>query len=112
MPNKTLKAVNDPFGMNFQDSTDEDGDQVSGNIGPKDSLPPNYIRDSTTGKFTGEILTEVSEEDKKMVNLGPIAKERRLTERFEATISRNGGFQENPGISQSMADVARRQAIV
>jgi len=48
--------ADDPFGLNFEDSQDES----SGNIGPKDELPPNYIRDAATGKFTGRIQAEIS----------------------------------------------------
>jgi len=105
----------DPFGVNFQDTTSNG----NGNIGPKESLPPNYIRDSATGKFTGEIVEEASQEDKKMLNLGPIGQENLLKKRIEEYISRDDVLDKKYGdgttsdgtstsSSYSMANVARR----
>ena len=97
----------DPFGVNFQDTTSTNNS--NGNIGPKESLPPNYIRDSATGKFTGEIVIEASQEDKKMLNLGPIAQENLLKKRIEDYISRDDILdKKNSDGSYSMANVARR----
>uniref|UniRef100_A0A7S3PVQ7 Ribosomal protein S18 n=1 Tax=Chaetoceros debilis TaxID=122233 RepID=A0A7S3PVQ7_9STRA len=97
----------DPFGLNFEDSP---GD---GNIGPKDSLPPNYIRDSATGKFTGEIQVDASDDDKKLLNLGPIGKEQLLRQKFEQSISSKAdGVVNIPesknGENHSIANIARR----
>lgn len=100
----------DPFGVNFQDKSNTNNS--NGNIGPKESLPPNYIRDSATGKFTGEIVVEASQEDKKMLNLGPIAQENLLKKRIEEYISRDDILDKKNGSSDggsySMANVARR----
>ena len=63
----------DPFGVNF-----EDGDQ---GLGP--DLPPIYKRDATTGRLTGEIKQEISEEQKRILNADPIEKERLLLGRLE-----------------------------
>ena len=82
----------DPFGVNFKDSSTE-----SGNIGPKDSLPPKYVRDAATGKFTGEVQAEATAEEKRMVNLGPITKESILTQRISESLDQS-----------DMEDVARR----
>ena len=50
----------DPFGVNYKDS--ESAVEGEGNIGPIDDLPPKYTRDATTGKFTGMIQNELSQE--------------------------------------------------
>mmetsp|Transcript_22727 Transcript_22727/g.26333 ORF Transcript_22727/g.26333 Transcript_22727/m.26333 type:complete len:413 (+) Transcript_22727:125-1363(+) len=70
----------DPFGVNYEDS--------DSNIGPKDGLPPNYVRDSTTGKFTGKIQQELSPEEAHLLKLSPIGKGRRLTKRFEEALEK------------------------
>ncbi len=93
----------DPFGVHFKDS----GSEGSGNIGPRESLPPNYIRDTATGKFTGEIKTEASYEEKKMLNLDPIAKERILSQKLEENISK-GKVLEKDELSYTLANAARR----
>ena len=95
-------STEDPFGVHFQDSAGQDSG--NGNIGPKDSLPPNYIRDSATGKFTGEIQAQVSNEEKTLLNLGPIAKERLLSKKFEQSLIDDS----DDSNSHSMASVARR----
>jgi small subunit ribosomal protein S18 len=94
----------DPFGVNFQDSSDE----TSGNIGPRESLPPQYIRDETTGKFTGEIKGEVSEQDRQLLNLGGLAKERMVAFKFEKSISKADTFDTSSSSTHSMANIARR----
>jgi ribosomal protein S18 len=58
------KDDDDPFGVNFQDGTD------LGNLGPKS--PPRYKRDAVTGKFTGEEEEELTESEKKLLNMDPI----------------------------------------
>ena len=96
------KNTEDPFGVHFQDSAN----QESGNIGPKDSLPPNYIRDSATGKFTGEIQAEATYEEKRLLNLDPMTKGRMLSERFQGALEADS---KDSSSSQSlMANVARR----
>jgi small subunit ribosomal protein S18 len=93
----------DPFGVHFQDSAGEE----SGNIGPKDSLPPNYIRDSATGKFTGEIKAEASYDEKSLLNLDPTAKERMLSKRFEENIAKKDILDKDE-LSYTLTNVARR----
>lgn len=95
----------DPFGVNFQDSSDES----SGNIGPRESLPPQYIRDNTTGKFTGEIKGEISEQDRQLLNLGGLAKDRMVAFKFDKSISKADTFDTSSSSStHSMANIARR----
>lgn len=77
------KGEADPFGVNFRDTMD--------NIGPNDSLPPNYVRDAATGKLTGEIQAEISEAERKLVNLSPFGKENLLRDRFEESLKGGEG---------------------
>ena len=75
----------DPFGVNYVDASSEGSSEeaaASHNIGPKDELPPNYIRDATTGKFTGKIQLQMSKEQEALLNLSPLAKQRLLTKKF------------------------------
>eukprot|EP00339_Tiarina_fusa_P022763 CAMPEP_0117019856 /NCGR_PEP_ID=MMETSP0472-20121206/15172_1 /TAXON_ID=693140 ORGANISM="Tiarina fusus, Strain LIS" /NCGR_SAMPLE_ID=MMETSP0472 /ASSEMBLY_ACC=CAM_ASM_000603 /LENGTH=348 /DNA_ID=CAMNT_0004724915 /DNA_START=31 /DNA_END=1074 /DNA_ORIENTATION=- len=60
----------DPFGVNF-----EDGDEAGG-LGPE--IPPKYRRDSMTGKFTGEEEAELSEREKKLLNMDPVEEQEYL----------------------------------
>lgn len=94
----------DPFGVNFQDSSDE----ASGNIGPRESLPPQYIRDNTTGKFTGEVKGEISEQDRQLLNLGGLAKERMVAFKFDKSISKADTFDTSSSSTHAMANIARR----
>lgn len=73
----------DPFGVHYQDG------ESAGNIGPKDSLPPNYIRDSATGKFTGKVQKEISAVDATLLNLSPLAKERIFSKRVTQALDRD-----------------------
>jgi Ribosomal protein S18 len=108
----TADGEEDPFGLHFQDSLEEE----SGNIGPRDSLPPNYIRDSQTGKFTGKIRAEVSKEDQQMLNMSQVAKDRLLKLRVEEHISKDDTLDsiaatssdDDDDGSYTMANVARR----
>lgn len=68
----------DPFGLKYKDSTNVS----SGNIGDKDKLPPLYKRDEETGKFTGKIEAEFRDEDRELLNMSELDKERELTSRF------------------------------
>jgi len=88
----------DPFGVHYQDG------ESAGNIGPKDALPPNYIRDSATGKFTGKVQKEVSAADAAFLNLSPLAKERIFSKR--ATENLNEDVDNLT--SSRLAQVARR----
>jgi len=66
----TEEHEDDPFGLNFQDGTD------LGNLGPKN--PPRYKRDAVTGKFTGEKEEELTEREKKLLNMDPIQEQEYL----------------------------------
>jgi ribosomal protein S18 len=68
------KDGEDPFGVKFEDG--------AGNLG-KD-LPPNYIRDKATGKFTGEVIREISGDDEKLLKMDDAGKERLLVDRLTA----------------------------
>ena len=93
----------DPFGMNFNDissssSTLHNEEETShGNIGPKETLPPNYIRDGTTGKFTGKVQAELSSKDASFLNLSDLEKDRILTRRLfnEMGVTHEGNDDDN-----------------
>ena len=102
---KNSSSEDDPFGLNFQDTDMNEG---SVNIGPKDSLPPKYKRDIVTGKFTNEVETELSHDVTKLLNLGPLAKERRLTETFHKALKPKDGDEASSGLNESLEHVAQR----
>lgn len=62
----------DPFGLKFEDGPDKLGK----------NLPPTYVRDSTTGKFTGEVMSELSPDDEALLNMNDVEKDRLLVERL------------------------------
>lgn len=78
----------DPFGINYidTDSASRSEESAVNNIGPKNDLPPNYIRDAATGKFTGKIQKEISKEEANLLRLSPLAKERLLTKKFTKAV--------------------------
>lgn len=82
--------------MKFQDSTNEE----SGNICPKELLPPQYIKDIMTGKFTGEINGEISEQE--------LTKERIVGFKFDKSISKKDTFDSKSSLEHSMSIIARR----
>ena len=96
--NKKGGSDEDPFGVNYKDvdSDGKDGESAV-NTGPKADLPPNYIRDSATGKFTGKIQRELSREEDNLLKLSPLAKERLLAKTFSETIE-----------SQNLENASRR----
>jgi small subunit ribosomal protein S18 len=63
----------DPFGVHFDDGTD------LGKLGPKS--PPRYKRDAVTGKFTGEEERELTEREKKLLNMDPIQEQEYLLDK-------------------------------
>ena len=63
----------DPFGVHFEDGND------LGNLGPKS--PPRYKRDSVTGKFTGEEEEELTESEKKLLNMDALQEQEYLLDR-------------------------------
>jgi ribosomal protein S18 len=66
--------TDDPFGINYDDG--------KGGLGP--NLPPLYQRDSTTGRFTGEIVAELSEKDKQVLAADQLEQDAMLLDRIEA----------------------------
>jgi len=66
----------DPFGVNYEDGSDQ------GNLGPSSELPPKYRRDTATGKFTGEIEVEVSDDERQLLHMDDLEKERALIHRL------------------------------
>ncbi len=89
--NKSSPNDDDPFGVNYID-TDHDGSREEAaviNVGPKIDLPPNYIRDAATGKFTGKIHKEISREESDLLKLSPLAKNRFLTNKFSERVGKD-----------------------
>lgn len=70
---KPPKDEDDPFGVHFQD-----GDDL-GNLGPKS--PPRYKRDAVTGKFTGEEEEELTESEKKLLNMDALQEQEYLLDK-------------------------------
>ena len=65
----------DPFGLNYEDG--------KGGIGPEKELPPIYERDATTGRLTGVIKKELTEEEKRILKADPIDQEKWLLKSLE-----------------------------
>ena len=80
----------DPFGVNYIDAEHESKSDESAaiNIGPKDDLPPNYIRDAATGKFTGKVQKEISRQEAELLRLSSPAKDRLLAKKFSETMEK------------------------
>lgn len=91
----------DPFGLNFEDSPDS---ATGGNIGS--DLPPSYVRDPTTGKFTGQVEAEMTRADEVLLNLNQSEKERTLADRFVS--SWNDSEKDETGTSARKGEVASR----
>lgn len=70
----------DPFGLDFDDGSD--------GLGP--TLPPSYKRDKTTGAFTGEIETELSDADKELLQADDVQRDRKLLDSFEKHWEKEG----------------------
>lgn len=84
----------DPFGVNFEDGTDH------GKIGPTKHLPPKYKRDATTGRQTGEIEHELTEEEKRVLKADPIQLDKLLSKRVEEHWEASGEADEAGESSQ------------
>jgi ribosomal protein S18 len=74
----------DPFGIHFDDGTDQ------GRIGPEGHLPPKYKRDPATGHLTGDIERELTEEEKRILKADPLEREKLLIRRVERHWSKEG----------------------
>jgi len=88
-PTKPITSDEDPFGVNYKD-VDVDGksDEAAFNIGP--DLPPSYIRDAATGKFTGKIQKEVSSQEAHLLKLSGLAKGQAMAKKFSDALSDEG----------------------
>jgi small subunit ribosomal protein S18 len=73
--NALNKDEDDPFGVYFDDGSEQ------GKIGK--ALPPKYKRDTATGRLTGDIEKELSEEDKRILKADPLEKDKLLLNRLE-----------------------------
>lgn len=89
----------DPFGLKFEDSPDSES---NGNIGS--DLPPSYVRDPTTGKFTGQVEAEMTRDDEMLLNLTQSEKERALADRFVS--SWNDAEKDETGTSARQGEIA------
>jgi ribosomal protein S18 len=81
---KNKDAADDPFGIHFDDGTDQ------GRVGPEGHLPPKYKRDPTTGQLTGDIEHELTEEEKRILKADPLEREKLLIRRVERHWSKAG----------------------
>lgn len=75
----------DFFGGNFQD-----GNEI-GKIGPMDSLPPEYVRDATTGRMTGQVRTELSSLEKELLSADSVQQQDLLADRLQEHWSKTAG---------------------
>mmetsp|Transcript_16442 Transcript_16442/g.35765 ORF Transcript_16442/g.35765 Transcript_16442/m.35765 type:complete len:411 (+) Transcript_16442:40-1272(+) len=93
----------DPFGVNYND------DSTDG-LGP--DRPPSFVRDVTTGKLTGEIESELADEERKLLNLTQSDKTRMLADRFvsswNSSSNEDGLVGDGGGGSRREAEVAER----
>jgi hypothetical protein len=75
-------ADEDPFGVHFEDGAER--------LGPEKSLPPVYKRDAATGRMTGEIKQELTEEEKRILKADPLEQEQLLLRRLEKHWEKEG----------------------
>jgi hypothetical protein len=91
----------DPFGVSF-----DDGDG-HGNVGPASQIPPKLKRDPTTGKLTGEVEAELTEEEKEILRMDPMGGSelmaRRVIESWKKQADQDGG-----DTSEILDDIGRR----
>ncbi len=89
----------DPFGVNYQDGEDY------GKVGPKEDLPPRYVRDSATGKFTGQVEQDLTEEQQRMLKMDDMDRHQIITERLVEHWNKS---VDETGDSEHQSDVAAR----
>mmetsp|Transcript_26883 Transcript_26883/g.32592 ORF Transcript_26883/g.32592 Transcript_26883/m.32592 type:complete len:394 (-) Transcript_26883:58-1239(-) len=75
--NNNNKNAEDPFGVTYQDGPE--------NLGP--NLPPRYKRDPLTGKLTGDTETELSPDDKKLLQMTDDERIQQLSSRIDTAWS-------------------------
>lgn len=88
----------DAFGINFEDGVDK--------TGPHESLPPLYQRDPATGRLTGEVVAELSPEDRKILQADPISNAERLSDRIDDHWKNIA--DEKDGIPTALSQLGRR----
>lgn len=88
----------DPFGVNYEDGEDH------GKLGPKNDLPPRYVRDSATGKFTGKVEQDLTDEEQRMLDMDDIDRHQIITRR----LVKQWNKPDEDGDSKHQQDVARR----
>ncbi len=92
----------DPFGLEYKDSKNIS----DGNIGDDErNHPPLYTRDVVTGKFTGEIEAELKDEDRELLHLSQVEKERALTSRFVSSVLAS---EDNNAPNKQLSHAAQR----
>jgi small subunit ribosomal protein S18 len=87
----------DPFGVNYEDG--------EGKLGPKEDLPPRYVRDRATGKFTGEVEQDLTDEELNMFKMDDTDRHRIITERL---VKQWNKAVDESGDSEHQPDAARR----
>ncbi len=90
----------DPFGVNYEDGS------LPGKIGPTSEIPPKYKRDPTTGRFTGDVELEASEDDLRVLKLTRAEREQLLKDRFVKHWNESG--KDPLGDPKHMSDSAKR----
>ena len=90
----------DPFGVNYND-------EATGGLGP--DKPPSLVRDATTGKLTGEVESELTDEERRLLSMTQADKAKLLQDRFVASWnedSEDGG--DGVGGTSREAEIAER----
>ena len=90
----------DPFGVNYND-------EATGGLGP--DKPPSLIRDATTGKLTGEVESELTDEERRLLSMTQADKAKLLQERFVASWNEGGdGGEDGVSGNSREAEIAER----
>jgi ribosomal protein S18 len=92
----------DPFGVRY-----DDGDEP-GKLGPPDQMPPKYRRDAATGKFTGDVEAELTAEERRLLNMSPLDRDKVLLKRVIQTWENEMEEKDQTGDPKALADFARR----
>jgi hypothetical protein len=83
----------DPFGMNF-----EPGEN---NLGSK--LPPIFLRDSMTGKLTGETVSGITPAELKILTMDENDKEMLLSEKLKAQLLKDDDVSKTLKLAENIA---------
>ncbi|GKY91533.1 hypothetical protein MPSEU_000126700 [Mayamaea pseudoterrestris] len=88
----------DPFGVHFDDGPEQ------GKVGK--TLPPRYKRDATTGRLTGDIEKELTEEEKRILKADLLEKDQILLDRMEQHWKQQG--TDESGMPKELFAMGRR----